>query len=190
MNPITPSKKDTCHLLTEIIDEIYNNKWLIYQFFKRDFIAGYKQTFLGVFWALLIPLIAVSAFIFLNKSGILVYRKYISPLPCLRSIWYILLVIVLNHNHLKRQHFSQCRSNDCKNQFFKKITRSGFCRTSHPCFCNSIPVAVMLFYIITKSIQVTMFSLPHSSCSPYYFLPLDWASFFQYLTESQEKLAL
>jgi lipopolysaccharide transport system permease protein len=68
-------------LINEIINEIYSNKWLIYQFFKRDFIAGYKQTFLGVFWALLIPLIAVSAFFFLNKSGILSIGNILLPYP-------------------------------------------------------------------------------------------------------------
>jgi lipopolysaccharide transport system permease protein len=79
--PDNSIKKGYLSLINEIIDEIYNNKWLIYQFFKRDFIAGYKQTFLGVFWALLLPLIAVSAFIFLNRSGILVTGNISLPYP-------------------------------------------------------------------------------------------------------------
>jgi len=42
----------------------------MYQLFKRDILAAYKQTFIGIFWALLLPLISVGVFIVLNSSGI------------------------------------------------------------------------------------------------------------------------
>jgi lipopolysaccharide transport system permease protein len=57
-------------MLKEICGEISRNRWLIYQLFKRDFLTLYKQSFLGIFWAVLIPLIGVGTFIILNRSGI------------------------------------------------------------------------------------------------------------------------
>jgi lipopolysaccharide transport system permease protein len=54
----------------EIFNELKKNRWLTYQLFKRDFLAVYKQSFIGSFWALIIPLISVGTFIILNRSGI------------------------------------------------------------------------------------------------------------------------
>jgi lipopolysaccharide transport system permease protein len=67
--------------IKEIVTEIYNNKWLVYQFFKRDFIAIYKQTFLGVFWTIFTPLLSVSVFFFLNKAGIINIGHITVPYP-------------------------------------------------------------------------------------------------------------
>ena len=52
------------------MNELKKNRWLIYQLFKRDFLAVYKQSFIGSFWALIIPLVSVGTFIILNRSGI------------------------------------------------------------------------------------------------------------------------
>jgi lipopolysaccharide transport system permease protein len=57
-------------ILGQIIREFMDNRWLTYQLFKRDFSSLYKQSAVGVLWALIIPIVSVSAFIVLNNSGI------------------------------------------------------------------------------------------------------------------------
>ncbi|MBL8012719.1 MAG: ABC transporter permease [Candidatus Omnitrophica bacterium] len=44
---------------------------LIWRLFVRDVTAKYKQSFLGIFWAIITPLFAIATFSFLNRSGIL-----------------------------------------------------------------------------------------------------------------------
>jgi len=68
--PDNSLKKGYLSIFKEIFCEIIKNRWLTYQLFKRDFIAIYKQSFIGVFWALIIPLVSVGTFILLNRSGI------------------------------------------------------------------------------------------------------------------------
>ena len=57
-------------LFGEIFAELTQNRWLIWQLFKRDCFALYKQSFIGVFWAFLVPLISVATFVLLNRSGV------------------------------------------------------------------------------------------------------------------------
>jgi lipopolysaccharide transport system permease protein len=54
----------------DIFSELNRNRWLIFQLFKRDFLALYKQSFIGVLWAIIIPVVSVGTFIVLNRSGI------------------------------------------------------------------------------------------------------------------------
>jgi lipopolysaccharide transport system permease protein len=68
--PDNSLKKGYFSIFMEIFNEIKKNRWLTYQLFKRDFLAVYKQSFIGSFWALILPLISVGAFIILNRSGI------------------------------------------------------------------------------------------------------------------------
>ncbi|MEM2117385.1 MAG: ABC transporter permease, partial [Thermoplasmata archaeon] len=64
-------KKGYINIFIEIFDEIKRNRWLIYQLFRRDFLSIYKQSFLGVLWAVILPLVSIAIFIILNRSGIL-----------------------------------------------------------------------------------------------------------------------
>jgi lipopolysaccharide transport system permease protein len=57
-------------LFREILEEIYQNRWLTYQLFRRDFFALYKQSLMGVFWAIVVPVISVATFLLLSQSGI------------------------------------------------------------------------------------------------------------------------
>lgn len=57
-------------IFKNIAMEIWQNRWLIWQLFKRDFIVQYRQSFVGFLWALLIPLVSVGTFAVLNRSGI------------------------------------------------------------------------------------------------------------------------
>ncbi len=79
--PFDEIKKNRISLYTEIFSEIKQNKWLIYQLFKRDLFSVYKQSFLGLIWAFLFPLVSVGTFIMLNRSGIFVIDKTGIPYP-------------------------------------------------------------------------------------------------------------
>ncbi|MCP4149070.1 MAG: hypothetical protein GY757_15080, partial [bacterium] len=57
-------------IFKEIYRELVRNRWLTLQLFKRDLLAVYKQSFIGLLWALIIPLISVSTFVILNRAGI------------------------------------------------------------------------------------------------------------------------
>jgi len=68
--PDNSLKKGYLSIFGEIYDELKRSKWLTYQLFKRDFLAVYKQSFIGILWALIIPLVSVGTFIILDRSGV------------------------------------------------------------------------------------------------------------------------
>ncbi len=68
--PDNSLKKGYLSIFRDILSELNRNRWLTQQLFKRNFLAMYKQSFIGIFWAILLPLISVGTFIILNRSGI------------------------------------------------------------------------------------------------------------------------
>jgi lipopolysaccharide transport system permease protein len=74
-------KKGYFNIFGDIIDEIKRNRWLIYQFFKRDFFAFYKQSLLGFIWAIIMPLASVFTFVLLNRSGLFSIGEINVPYP-------------------------------------------------------------------------------------------------------------
>ena len=79
--PDNSLKKGYASLIRDIVNEFIINRWLFWQLLKRDFLAVYKQSFIGVFWALIIPLISVGTFVLLNRSGIFVAGSINVPYP-------------------------------------------------------------------------------------------------------------
>ena len=79
--PDNSLKKGYLSIFSEISNEIKKNRWLTYQLFKRDFFALYKQSFIGVLWAFIIPLVSVGTFIILNRSGIFSIGDINVPYP-------------------------------------------------------------------------------------------------------------
>ena len=63
-------KKKHSSVFREIFDEIKNNRWLIYQLFRKDFLTSYRQSVFGVLWAFIIPLVSVFAFALLSQSNL------------------------------------------------------------------------------------------------------------------------
>ncbi len=53
------------------IAEIYRSRSIVWQLFRRDFLAQFQQRLLGYLWALLAPLFAVAGFLIMNLSGVL-----------------------------------------------------------------------------------------------------------------------
>jgi len=79
--PDNSLKKGLFSLFSSIIVEITQNRWLIFQLFKRDFFTIYKQSFIGVLWAFIIPLVSVGTFIVLNQSGVFSMGEITVPYP-------------------------------------------------------------------------------------------------------------
>lgn len=55
----------------EMFRELIGSRELIWRLFIRDFLARYKQTVLGVLWAVIMPLLMVGVFVFLNRAGVI-----------------------------------------------------------------------------------------------------------------------
>jgi len=69
--PDNSLKKGYLSIFYQIFIELKQNKWLTYQLFKRDFLSAYKQSFIGILWAMVLPLVSIGIFIVLNRSGVL-----------------------------------------------------------------------------------------------------------------------
>ncbi len=50
---------------------IYRSRELIWQLFKRDFLASYKKSFLGIFWMVISPVMGIISWVFLQQTGML-----------------------------------------------------------------------------------------------------------------------
>jgi len=61
--------------------ELLSAKWLIWMLFLRDFSARYRQSALGIIWAILTPLITIGLFVGMSHSGILVIQDVNIPYP-------------------------------------------------------------------------------------------------------------
>ena len=76
--------------------ELWSAKYLIWRLFLRDFSARYRQSALGILWAVLMPLVTVGMFVGMNNSGILDIRDVGIPYPVYAiiglSIWNIFTV--------------------------------------------------------------------------------------------------
>jgi len=79
--PDNSLKKGYLSIFSEIFNELKENRWLTYQLFRRDFFAIYKQSFIGIFWAIIIPLISIGTFIILNRAGIFSIGDIDVPYP-------------------------------------------------------------------------------------------------------------
>jgi len=59
------------HTWILLVRNIVQNKDLIYQLFRRDFLMGYKKSFIGMGWILIAPLLGIVSWVFYNFTGIL-----------------------------------------------------------------------------------------------------------------------
>jgi lipopolysaccharide transport system permease protein len=84
--PDNSLKNGYVNIFVEIVREIKKNQWLILQLFKRDLLATYKQSFIGIFWVIILPLVSVLTFVVLNHSGIFTIDRLDVPYP-LFAIW-------------------------------------------------------------------------------------------------------
>lgn len=50
---------------------IWGARELVWQLFKRDFLAGYKKSFVGVLWIIAAPFVGIVSWVFLQRAGML-----------------------------------------------------------------------------------------------------------------------
>ncbi|NQT22387.1 MAG: ABC transporter permease [Candidatus Omnitrophica bacterium] len=79
--PDNSLKKGYLSIFREIYNEFKKNRWLTLQLFKRDLFTIYKQSFIGIFWAFIIPLVSVLTFIILNRAGVFNIGNINVPYP-------------------------------------------------------------------------------------------------------------
>jgi len=68
--PDNSLKKGYISIVSELISEIIQNRWLTYQLFRRDFFSMYKQSVIGILWVVILPIVNVATFLMLSRSGI------------------------------------------------------------------------------------------------------------------------
>ncbi|NDJ53023.1 MAG: hypothetical protein GYB68_08075, partial [Chloroflexi bacterium] len=54
-----------------MLRNIIGARELIWQLFKRDFLAAYKKSFLGFTWIVITPIVGVASWVFLQGTGLL-----------------------------------------------------------------------------------------------------------------------
>lgn len=79
--PDNSLKKGYLLIFSEIYNDIKKNRWLTYQLFKRDFFTLYKQTYMGIVWTLIIPVVSIVIFVILNSSGVFSAGNINTPYP-------------------------------------------------------------------------------------------------------------
>lgn len=98
-------KQGYLSLSKEMVREVVNSRWLTGQLFRRNFSAMYRQSLLGVGWAVIIPLVSVGVFIYLNISGLFNVGDISIPYPLFAvagiALWQLLSVgLILGANSL------------------------------------------------------------------------------------------
>ncbi|MEO1655672.1 MAG: hypothetical protein AAFU64_19165 [Bacteroidota bacterium] len=65
-----PALKNPGRLLRELWQDLSNSRELAWRLMVRNIRAKYRQSFLGIFWAFIPPLVTTATWIFLNASQI------------------------------------------------------------------------------------------------------------------------
>lgn len=74
-------KKSLLSTFVEIARDIYGSRWLIYYIVKRDFFALYRQSLMGMLWAVIVPSVSIVTFSILSNSGIFSAGQMKIPYP-------------------------------------------------------------------------------------------------------------
>lgn len=158
--PDNSIRKGYLALFSEILFDIRSNKWLIYQLFRRDFFALYKQSFIGIFWALLIPLISIGTFIILNSSGIFTIGELDIPYPIFAilgmAFWQIFAVgIISSSNSLVKAGAMIIRINFSK----KSLVIASYGQALIP-FLIQFLLTIILFFVYHTPPKLTIILFP------------------------------
>jgi len=149
-------KKGYFSIFLEIFDEIRYNKWLTFQLFKRDFFGTYKQSFIGIFWAFIMPFFSLGTFILLNRSGIFSIGDIDTPYPIYAmvgiSFWQIFSTGLISSSN----SLAQAGAMITKINFSKKsLVIASMAKTTVTFLIQSILVALLfIFYHIAPSIGI------------------------------------
>lgn len=79
--PIELGQKARFMLTRRMFRELLSSRELIWRLFVRDFSARYRQSILGICWAVIMPLLTSGIFVIMNNSGILQIKGIHCPYP-------------------------------------------------------------------------------------------------------------
>jgi lipopolysaccharide transport system permease protein len=79
--PEFPAERTRSFALLMMWREFWNARELIRIFFVRDFSARYRQSALGILWAIMLPVVSIAAFMGMHVSGILNIAELEVPYP-------------------------------------------------------------------------------------------------------------
>ena len=75
------SIRHPARMLADMLHDVFAGRQLAWQLAVRDIRAQYRQAFLGIFWALILPLANTVTWIFLNRAGIVSVAETSLPYP-------------------------------------------------------------------------------------------------------------
>ncbi|MFC2166915.1 ABC transporter permease [Acidobacteriota bacterium] len=164
--PDNSLKKGYVSLFREIYLELKKNRWLTYQFFKRDFLALYKQSFLGIFWAIIIPLIGVGTFIILNNSGVFVIDEMKVPYPVYAVLGMAFWQFFATGLATSSDSLVKAGSMIIRINFSKKSLIIAAASLSIVPFLVQFILVIVLFFIFKISPSIAIL------CTPFFLIPL------------------
>ena len=118
--PDNSIKKGLLQMFKEVYFELAYNKWLTFQLFKRSFLSMGKQSFLGLAWPLLTPLVSIGTFIVLNNAKIFSIGDIDVPYPVYALIGMSLWQLFANGMAQSMQSLSMAGAMLTKINFSKK----------------------------------------------------------------------
>ena len=159
--PDNSLRRGYIYIFREIWYEFTKNRWLTFQLFKRDFFSIYKQSFIGVFWAFIMPLISVGTFIILNRSGVFTIGEIDVPYPIYAilglAFWQLFSTgLVASSNSLVKAGSMIVKINFSK----KSLVLASAGQSIVPFLIQFILVVILFFtYKISPHITILLFPL-------------------------------
>jgi len=87
-----------CHIIL-MFRELLSARELTWRLFLRDFNAHYRQSVLGIAWAVLMPLVTAGIFVILDRAGVLEIGEIPIPYPVFAllglTIWHLFSVGII-----------------------------------------------------------------------------------------------
>lgn len=94
------SKSNLFRLFTIMIKDLIISAPLGWRLFLRDFSAKYRQQFLGVLWAIIVPIVALIPFVLLARASVLKVDDIGVPYPLYAflgiSLWHVFQGVTVN----------------------------------------------------------------------------------------------
>lgn len=164
--PDNALRKGYAALIRDIIAELRANRWLMWQLARRDMLALYKQSFAGIIWTLIVPLVSVGTFIALSRSGIVRSARgnadYFLYGVCGFMFWQFFSVGLISATHsLVKAGSMVIKINISK----KSIV---FASLSQAIICCGVQVAAVILISFLVQQPVTMWVV----LSPLFLIPL------------------
>lgn len=132
-------------ILKASLKDIYNSRFLARQLAERDIKAQYRQSYLGVLWAFILPLGTAFVWIFLNNTGTIKLSDTGIPYPLFAFSGTLIWSIIIASINSPLQSTNAARGILTKINFPKEaLILSGIYKLL---FNSSIKVILLIFFI-------------------------------------------